>query len=92
MHRRRIDERHLTHTDDTDRVFLTAYMRHDIIEFIGDAEEIRTVDLIDLNTLRDGQMLEVQMTLAVFIRVDLVMECTDMGSLTRTHQEEHQCQ
>ena len=32
MHRRRIDKRHLTHTDDTYRVFLARDVQHDFVE------------------------------------------------------------
>ena len=57
VHRRRIDERHLTHTDNTDRVFLARYMRHDIVELIGYTEEIRAIDLIYLYAFRYRQVL-----------------------------------
>ena len=91
MHGRRIDERHLTHTNDTDRVLLAAYMQHDLVEAVRDTEEIRAIDLIHLHALRDGQVLEVQMTLAVFVRIDLMMQRADMCLLVRPHQEQHHC-
>ena len=78
VHSGRIDERHLTHSDDTNRVFLTRHMRHDIVEFVGYTEEIRAVDLIDLHAFGDGQVLEVRLDIGVFVRVYLIVQRTDM--------------
>ena len=89
MHRRRIDERHLPHADDTNGVFLAGDVTHDVVETVCYTEEIRAVDLIHLHALRNRQVLEIQIALCIFVRVDLVMQRTDMGLLVGTHQEEH---
>ena len=73
VHCRRIDERYLTHTDDADGVFLARDMRHDVIKAVRDAEEIRAVDLIYLHAVGDGEVLQVELDVRIFIRVYLIM-------------------
>ena len=64
-------------------------MGHHFVEAVRDAEEIRAVNLIDLYAFRDGQVFQIKIALRVFIRVDLVMQGSDMCLLVGVHQEQH---
>ena len=85
MHRRRIHKRNFAHTDDSYRIFLAGYMTHDIIEAVGDTEEIRTVNLIYLYAFRNGEVLKVQIAFCIFVRVYLIMESADLGLFVGSH-------
>ena len=87
-----VHEWHLTHTDDTDRVFLARYVGHDVVKPVGDAEEIRAVDLIHFHAFGDGEVFEVGLHIGVLVGVDLVVEGAYLCLLGGTHEEEHECQ
>ena len=89
---RGIDKGHLTHTDDADTGLLPlmAQHTHDLLETVTGTEEVGTVDLVDLHTLGDGEVLKVtQLEVAVFLLgVDLVADDLDVGGLSHTAHEE----
>ena len=87
---RGIDKRHLTHADDTDTGTLMVQGTHDLLETVTGSEEVGTVDLIDLHTLGDSEVLEVtQLEVAVFLLgVDLLRDDLDIGGLSHTAHEE----
>ncbi len=89
MDARGVDERYLTHADDTDTGPLMVQSTHDLLETVTGTEEVRTVDLVDLHTLGDGEMLEVaQLEVAVFLlRIDLLGDDLDISGLSHTAHE-----
>ena len=88
VHCGRIYKRHFTHSDDTNRIILTGHVHHNLIEAVRDTEEIRSVNLIDFYAIRNREVVEVELEIRVFVRVDLCMQGADMCLLIRTHQEE----
>ena len=88
----RIYKRHLTHTNDTNKWLLTlmAQDSHDLLETVTSSEEIGTVDLIDLNTLRDGEMFKVtQLEVTfLFLRIDFLRDDLHVSGLSHTAHEE----
>ena len=66
-------------------------MAHHIIKTVGNAEEIRSVNLIHLHPIRNGQMLQIRLHVCIFVWVNLLMESTNMRLFTGTHEEEYEC-
>ncbi len=87
---RRVHEGHLPHPDHAD-TGLVAHAHHDAVELVGDAEEERAVDLVDLHATRDGQFLFLLLVRLVLLRqVDHVGSDRDACRLGHTaHEEEH---
>ena len=70
-----------------------AQRSHDLLELITSSEEIRTVDLIYLHTLRNRQMLKVaKLEVALlFLWINLVADNLDICSLCHTTHKEQTC-
>ena len=89
---RGVDKRHLTHTDDahTGLQTLVSQGTHDLLKTVTGSKEIRTVDLVDLDALGDGEVFEVtQLEVAVFLLgVDLLRDDLHVGGLSHTAHEE----
>ena len=67
-----VDKGHFSHTDNTYLGSLTIAC-HDVLETVTGTEEIRTVDLIHLHMLGDGEMFEVSFChVSILVQVDLV--------------------
>ena len=83
-----VDEGNFTHTDDTDlRVFAIAC--HDILETVAGTKEVRTVDLIDLHTLGDGEVLQVAtLHIGILVQVDLLKDGMNIRRLCHTTHKE----
>lgn len=72
MQTRGVDERNLTHSDDTHLRMFTI-TSHDILETVAGTEEVRTVDLIHLHVLRNGEVLQVAtLHIRILVEVDLI--------------------
>ena len=71
---RRVDERYLTHTNDA-HLGTTAIACHDIFETVTCSKEVRTIDLVDLDTLRNGEVLQVaSLHVGILVEVNLVVD------------------
>ena len=86
---RRVYKRYLAHTDNPD-ARLILHPGHYIVEFACNAEEIRTVNLIYLNSVWNVEMLKVEVVeLTVLIRVDFLCQHAHLGGLCHAaHAEE----
>lgn len=85
---RRVNERHTAHTDDA-HLGMVVHIRHQIFKLVGDAEEIRSVDLVHLHVFRDDQvLLVVQLQVAFVVRVNLIRDDLDLRSLCHAAHEE----
>ena len=88
MNTRGVDERHLTHADDT-YFGSVAHLRHHFLELGGNAEEIRTIDFVYLHTLRDDKVFLACGDIRFLAGVYLVFDDRDFRCLHHTAHEEH---
>ena len=92
---RRIDERHLTHTDDTHLLLTTMGATADIVELVGNTEEVRTIYLIYLGIERYLEGLEVlamELEVVVVRWIEFAGERLHCGGLVGALEEEDDCQ
>ena len=83
-----VDERHLTHADDA-HLGMMAVAGHDVLETGSSTEEVRSVDLVDLDTLGDGEVLQVAtLHIGILVEVDLIENGMYLGGLSHTTHEE----
>ena len=88
MDTRRVDKRNFTHTDDT--YFRTVtQLRHRFFELRGDAKEVRTVDFIYFHSFGDYQILFVYGDIELRVRINLVRDNRNLGSLHNTFHKEY---
>ena len=76
-----VDEGHLAHADDADTGFLASDVRHQVVELVGNAEEVRAVDLVDGTALGNRQVLLVRCPVRSVAQVYLVLDDRDFGRL-----------
>ena len=72
-----VDERHLPHADDADFRLLMPDVCHEVVELVGDAEEVRTVNLIDGTALWNDQVLLVHSHVRCVAQVYFVLDDRD---------------
>ena len=89
MHTRGINEGHFAHANDTNGRMVLHFGRH-LLEAVGDTEEKRPVDLVNLHPVGDGKGLLVQLDVAlrVGIRIDFAGENGKMGGFGHAPHEE----
>ena len=95
MNTRRVHKRHLTHTQDTHLLSVSAHTLANLVELIRDTKEVRTINLIHLGKWRDMQHLQViamQTDIGLLCRVDLIGEGANHRSLVGAFQEQYHCQ
>ena len=85
---RGINKRYLAHSDDT---YLRTVTKgcHNLLKTVAGSKEIRTVDLIYLNSLRDGEVLKIAgAQLALLVGVYFVADDLHICGLGHTAHEE----
>ena len=82
-----VDERNLAHTDDT-YFWAVSQLCHCFFKLGSDAEEIRAVDFVYLYTFGNHQVFFVYGNIRFFIRVNLIGNYRDFGSLHDTFHKE----
>ena len=89
MHTRGIDKGHFAHANDANGRMVLHLGRH-FLETVGDAEEKRSVDLVNLHPVGDGKGLLVQLDVAlgIGIRIDFAGEDGKMGGFGHAPHEE----
>ena len=84
-----VDEGHLAHTDNLYARFLAVnQIRLQIIELIGNTEEVWTVDFIDGTTLRNHETLVLEVHIGFVAGVNLVLDNRNLGGLHHTFDKE----
>ena len=51
---------------------------HQLLETVGNTEEVRTIDFVHLNPLRNGQCLLVYLGISFVVRIDFVGNHLDL--------------
>ena len=87
MDARRVDEGDLSHTDDP-YLCVVAELHHLFLEFVGDAEEIGTVDFIYFDASGDDEVLFVRLEVRLLTGVYFVADDRDVGSFHHAPHEE----
>ena len=82
----RVYEGDTSHTYDTYFGFI-GYLSHNLVEFVGYTEEVRSVYLVYSHAVWHLQLLFVQLEVALYVGVYLRTEYFDRRSLRRTFQE-----
>ena len=83
-----VDEGHLTHTDDAN-LWTTAVARHDVLKAVASTEEIRTVNLVNLYFLGNGEVLKVAtLQIGILDGVYLVEDGMHIGNFCHAAHEE----
>ena len=82
----RVYEGDTPHTYDTYFWFI-GYLSHNLVEFVGYTEEVRSVYLVDSHTVGHLQLLFVQLEVALYIGIYLRTEYFDRCSLRGAFQE-----
>lgn len=87
MDARRVDEGDLSHTDDP-HLCVVAELHHLFLEFVGDAEEVGTVDFIYFDASGDDEVLFVRLEVRLLTGVYFVADDRDVGSFHHAPHEE----
>ena len=82
-----VDERNLTHTDNT-YLRTISQLSHGFFKFGSDTEEVRTVDFVYLYAFGNHQVFFVYGKIRFFIGVDFIGNHRDFGSLHNTFHKE----
>ena len=83
-----VDEGNLTHTDNA-HLGTAAVACHDILEAVAGTKEVGTVNLVDLDTFRNGEVLQVAtLHVCILVEVYLVEYGMDIGGLCHAAHEE----
>ena len=77
MDARTVNKRYATHAYDAHPRAMMVYVRHQIVELIGYAEEVRPVDLIDGTALWNDQVLLVHSHVGCVAQVYFVLDDRD---------------
>ena len=91
MDTRRVDKRHLTHTNDTHFLLVAMRAAADVVEFVGNTKEVWTINLIHLSVWWNLQCLKVltmQAQVVVVRWVQFVGKRLHRGGLIGTLNEE----
>lgn len=84
---RGINERHAAHADDA-HLGMIVEGGHEFLKLVGNAEEVRAVDLVHLHTLGNDEVLFVHFGIGFVVGVDLVGNHLDLGGLGHAAHEE----
>ena len=89
MNTRGINKGHLTHTDNLN-LGTTAgtEVEHQVVEFVGDAKEVGSVDFVNSTTFGNEQMLLVNIHVSFITGVNLVLDDRYFGGLHNTLNKE----
>ena len=87
----RINERNLSHSNDTD--FRAVFgLQHDFLKFVGNTEEVRAVDFVGFYVFWDDKMLFLTGNGNVFGVDDLVADAADLDNTHHTLDEQQASQ
>ena len=84
----RVDEGHFPHADDANLRLLVPDVLHQIVELVGNAEEVGAVDFIDCAAFGDDQMLLVDCHIRSVAKVYFVLDDRNLGGLHDALHEE----
>ena len=84
---RGVDKRHAAHTDNA-HLGVAVEARHQVLELVGDAEEVRAVDFVHLHTVGDNEVFLVHLRIGLFVRVDFVGNHLNLRCLRHALHEE----